>query len=114
MARKTSKKGIDVQAIEAAMDLAAERGWAHIGMIDIAERAKVPVGDLIRQYPSKTAILAALFSRVDEAMFADMPKRYSDLGDGARDRLFELLMARFDALEQIRFNRGHILLRQSS
>lgn len=98
MARKASGKGLDTQAIEAAMTLAAERGWSNTGMIDIAERAKVPVVDLIRQYPSKPAILAALFSQIDEAMLADVPKHYGDLGDGARDRLFELLMARFDAL----------------
>lgn len=98
MARKASIKGIDAQAIEAAMALVAERGWSNVSMVDIAERAKISVADLIRQYPSKAAVLAALFCQVDEAMLADVPKRYSDLGDGARDRLFELLMARFDAL----------------
>jgi len=98
VARKASIKGIDAQAIEAAMALVAERGWSNVSMVDIAERAKISVADLIRQYPSKAAVLAALFCQVDEAMLADVPKRYSDLGDGARDRLFELLMARFDAL----------------
>lgn len=98
MARKAPKKGIEGQAIDAAMALAAERGWPNIGMIDIAERAKVPVVELIGHFPSKSAILSALFSQVDDAMLADVPKRYGDLGDGARDRLFELLMARFDAL----------------
>jgi len=114
VARKASRKGLDAQAIGAAMTLAAERGWSNTGMIDIAERAKVPVVDLIRQYPSKLAILAALFSQIDEAILADVPKRYGDLGDGARDRLFELLMARFDALAPYKEGVASVLASYSS
>ncbi|HYC05996.1 MAG TPA: TetR/AcrR family transcriptional regulator [Azospirillaceae bacterium] len=81
--------------IRAALDLAAERGWRDIGMADIAGRVGLSLNELRRQYPSKGALLDGLARRVDEAVLAGGP---ADADERPRDRLFDVMMRRFDAL----------------
>lgn len=97
MAKKAeAKQGEPAKpVIEAALRLAAERGWADLALADIAVAAKLPLADLYASYPSKTAILAGLSRQVDREVLAGL-KSSSD--ESTRDRLFDLLMKRFDAL----------------
>lgn len=85
-----------------ALELAAERGWRAISLSDIATAAKVPLSQLYAIYPSKAAILDAFERDLDEQVLAAMEKEVPD-GEAAeesvRDRLFDVLMHRFDALE---------------
>jgi len=97
MAKKAAPKPADPaeHVIEVALRLAAERGWAGLALSDIASAAKLALADLYASYPSKTAILAALSRDVDRqvlAGFAPNPE------ESTRDRLFDLVMRRFDAL----------------
>jgi AcrR family transcriptional regulator len=83
-----------VRLVEAALALAAEQSWAKIAYADIARRARVPMADALALLPTKTAILAEFQRRLDRAML-----QAGESADGsARDRLFEILMRRFDAL----------------
>lgn len=82
--------------VKAAMDLAAERGWLAVTMHDVAEAAGVSLADVYRHYPSKDALLAGLGRLVDETV---LDRGEIEPDEPARDRLFEVLMSRFDALE---------------
>ncbi len=82
--------------IKTAIDLAADRGWRDLTLTEIAAESGVPLPDLYRHFASKNAILDGFARLVDEAMLAEGP---ADAADSARDRLFDLLMRRFDALQ---------------
>lgn len=82
--------------IEAFMDLLAERSWETIGFGDIAARAGVTLAELRGQFGSKLAILAAHIKEIDrEVLDGD----HSDMAEEpTRERLFDVLMRRFEAL----------------
>jgi AcrR family transcriptional regulator len=84
--------------IEAALRLAAEQGWRRLGMAEIAAAAGLTLEEAYRLARSRPGILAALRRRIDEAMLAGGPTG----GDSPRDRLFEALMRRFEALQPYR------------
>ncbi|HLI13067.1 MAG TPA: TetR family transcriptional regulator [Alphaproteobacteria bacterium] len=77
-----------------ALELAAERGWRHLSLGEIAEAAGLSLAELYELYPSKGAILAAFTRQIDAAALAGGVAE----GESARDRLFEMLMRRFEAL----------------
>ena len=83
------------RAIDALMTLVAGRGWRHVTPVDVASEAGLTMAELYALFPTKTAILAGFVRRVDAATFAARPE-----GEGkVRDRLFDLLMRRFEALK---------------
>jgi AcrR family transcriptional regulator len=88
--------------VECAMILAAERGWRHTGLGDVAAAADVSLADLHTHFGSKIAILAAFVNQIDGAVLAGVVPMQSDEedeGESVRDRLFDVLMRRFDALK---------------
>ncbi|RAI43294.1 TetR/AcrR family transcriptional regulator [Rhodoplanes roseus] len=82
--------------IEAFMELLAEQPWETIGLGDIAARAGVSLAELRGQFGSKLAILAAHIKEIDrEVLDGD----HDDMTDEpTRERLFDVLMRRFEAL----------------
>jgi len=101
MAKKPQAKPADLpgRVFEAALKLAAERGWSVIALADIAAAAELSLADLYAAYPSKTAILEALSRDVDRRVLAGAE---IDATETPRDRLFDVLMKRFDALAAYR------------
>jgi AcrR family transcriptional regulator len=97
MAKKARAKPADpgMHVIQAALQLAAERGWANLALADIAAAAELPLADLYASYPSKTAILVALSRQIDRQVLAGLE---TGADESTRDRLFDLIMKRFDAL----------------
>jgi AcrR family transcriptional regulator len=95
--RAKSRGGSDVpgRIIEAALTLAVSRGWKRIGLADIAKEAGVTTAVLRRAFPSKEAILNGFVRQTDEQVLA---QGKAD-GSSARDRLFDVLMRRFDVLQ---------------
>jgi AcrR family transcriptional regulator len=84
--------------VDAALTLAGERGWRSISLADIAEAAGLSLAALYTVLPSKGAILEAFARRIDRATLAGLePAAESE--DSVRDRLFEIIMRSFDALE---------------
>ncbi len=81
--------------IDAFMALAAERSVRSIGLGDIADRAGISLAALREAYGGKLGILAGFARRIDLAVLADGP---ADPESEPRDRLFEIMMRRFDAL----------------
>ena len=81
--------------VDAALQLAATEGWRDLGLARIAETAGVSLAELHAAFPLRGCILDAFIRRIDEQVLVAGP---ADSGDGVRDRLFDLLMRRFDAL----------------
>ena len=83
-------------AVEALMRLAAEQPWNDIEIGDIAREAGLTLAELRDLFPSKGAVLGGLSRIIDRAVLeADA----SDLADEpARERLFDVLMRRLDAM----------------
>ncbi len=79
---------------EAAFALAREGRWRDISLADIAERAGLPLADVWAACPGKMAVLRAYNRRIDTAMIRDP----LEAAESVREKLFELLMRRFEAL----------------
>lgn len=82
--------------IDAALTAASEQGWRRLSMRAIAEASGQSLESVLAQYPNKSAILNGFIDRVDKAMVAGGAADLAD--DLVRDRLFDLLMRRFDAM----------------
>ena len=105
------KADIPRHLIDTALGLAAERGWGDLSLAEIAEAAKVPLGEAYRVYPSKQAILDAFSRGIDAEVLADetMEQDWESDQSSARDRLFDVLMRRFDALQPYKAGLGNLL-----
>ena len=90
--RKDARQAI----IESALTLAASRGWARVGLGDIAEAAKLSLAELRAEFSSKSAIVAAYAADIDRAVLAARDPEMA--GRPATERLFDVLMKRFDLL----------------
>ncbi len=90
--------GSSDKIIDSALALAAERGWKKLSLMEIAAAADVPITELYQLFGSKSAILAGFSRRTDAIVLAAL-EADGDQGDESRqDRLFDVLMRRFDAL----------------
>ncbi len=88
------------QVIKAALELAAATHWSSVSLRDIAKASSLSIAELHALYPSKTAILKAYFASIDTSVLS--AKFAFDEEDGPRDRLFDVLMRRFDVLAENR------------
>lgn len=83
--------------LDAALHVAARDGWRAAALARIATEAAVGLPALYALFPSKPALLAGLLRRVDRAVLAGAETPPSD--GSSRDRLFDVVMRRFDALQ---------------
>lgn len=86
--------------IDAMLALVASGGWRSVSLAAVAEEAGMSVLQVHRLFPSRTAILCGFLRRIDEMALA-APVDAED-GEKPRDRVFDLLMRRFDALQPYR------------
>lgn len=86
--------------VDALMDLLAARRWNEVGLADVAARAGVGLAELRALFPSKGAILAGFVRRIDLDVLGHDVKDMAD--EPARERLFDVLMRRFEALKDHR------------
>jgi len=84
----------------ALLALVEERGWPDLSFAEIAEEAGVPIAEAHGIYSSKAAILTGLTRAVDERVLSAIDAE--PLEGSAKDRLFDLLMRRFDVLKRDR------------
>ncbi len=92
---------------DAAFELAATVAWRDIGMAAIAEQAGISLIDALVHFPNKNAILDATIREVSTKALSECAAFTED--DTVRDRLFALLMARFDAMAPYRAGAANIL-----
>ncbi len=84
------------KAIDALMDLLAERSFQDIGLAEVAGRAGLKLSQLRAEFGSTLAILAAHIKEVDRAVLAGGDSDMSE--EPARERLFDVLMRRLEVL----------------
>ncbi len=96
MPTRAKKSRASKDPIEAALALAAERGWRDVTLEAIAERAGLSLAALFETYPSKAALLGAFSRRIDAHILAARDEALADRA--AHERLFDVVMRRFDAL----------------
>jgi len=96
-ASRAARSG-DPQArvVDAALSLAASRGWRRASLAEIAAESRLSLAQLHALYRGKPMILAACLRHFDQAAL-DGPKPGPK--DKPRELLFEVLMRRFDALK---------------
>lgn len=111
--RKPKRKSTDqaetpesrqARIIDAAMACIARDGWRRFSLAQVAAETDLPLSDILIPFPTKHAVINAFQDRIDERMLATAGDLMSAGDDSAdiRDRLFDLLMERFDALSPYR------------
>jgi AcrR family transcriptional regulator len=96
-AASPTRSGTDREkAIDALMSLLADHSFEQVGLAEVAGKAGIKLSQLRTEFGSTLAILAAHIKEIDRAVLAG--------GDGdmaeepARERLFDVLMRRLEAL----------------
>jgi ubiquinone biosynthesis protein COQ9 len=80
----------------AALRLAETRGWRDLSLGEIAAEAHVPLVEFRKDFQSKGQILAAFSRAIDLAVLEKFPAPGPDV---ARDRLFDVLLTRFELMQ---------------
>jgi AcrR family transcriptional regulator len=84
------------KAVDALMALLAERPFDEIGLAEIAGRGGLTLSQLRAEFGSTLAILAAHIKDIDRKVLDGSDKEMAE--EPARERLFEVLMRRLEAL----------------
>jgi AcrR family transcriptional regulator len=82
--------------LKTAFALLAERGWRGFSRTELARRAGVSLARVYEELPSRASLLAALGRHLDRAMLESDPAELD--GMTPRERVFELIMRRLDAM----------------
>jgi ubiquinone biosynthesis protein COQ9 len=85
---------------ETLLRMVAAGGWRDLSYADIAKDAGLSLAAAYEAYPSKAAILTGIGRDIDARLFASLDE--DPLDGSPKDRLFDLLMRRFDALNDHR------------
>lgn len=93
----TDRDDIVRKGVEAALSSAETRRWSDLTLAEIAAAAELKLGDF-HQIADKADISA----EVDPYFDAAMSEASLDAEETARTRLFDVLMMRFDAMEEKR------------
>lgn len=104
------KADIPDHVIDAALGLAAAGRWGDLSLAEIAEAAGLPISKVYPVFSSKQAILDAFSRRIDAAVLTESDPDSAEAP--ARDRLFDVLMRRFDALDPYKEGIGNLLFDQ--
>jgi len=80
------------------LELLEKHPYEDVSLQLIAETAKVKLSDLRRAYPSKLALVEAFAESIDAAVLDERDEGMDD--QPARDRMFDILMTRIDALAE--------------
>jgi ubiquinone biosynthesis protein COQ9 len=84
----------DTALVAAAFRIAGEEGWRKVNVPAAARAADLSLSEARARFPSRAAILLRFGRLADQTALQDVPS------DGSvRDRLFDLLMRRFDVLQ---------------
>jgi len=97
MARKRDDAGT---CLTAALSLAATAGWNNVTLFDIAEESGLSVAEVRAAMGNRSVVYRLLARRADDTMLSAVDQDWRE--ESVRDRLFTLLMARFDYLRDKR------------
>lgn len=98
--KKSEKQDVRPKIIESALALAAERGWDIVTLRDIAGHCGISLAEMFSHFEDKDDILVAFGKMMDRRVLEGAGK--VDDEASARDRLFDILMDRYDILNEYR------------
>lgn len=99
----SKRKDIRKSICAAAIKLAGKQPWKSVSLSQISKETKLPLAQIKKTYSNTSAILPDLIRNTDKEVIL---RANVNLEDSAHDRLFEVLMTRFDVLQK---NRKSIL-----
>lgn len=85
------------RALDAFLRLVAEKGFAAVALRDVAQEAGLGFAEFYRLHSNKVSLIAAFLARIDAEVLAGTPS-VVDAEETARDRLFDVMMRRYDSL----------------
>lgn len=88
---------INQKILQAAMEIAAEKGWNKMNLVDAAHRYHLPLNVVREQFPYKASLLLYLNRLADQAAL-DLDYQQQPVPE----YLFDLFMERFDVLQHYR------------
>jgi AcrR family transcriptional regulator len=100
MAQTTLPSSPRDAVVDATLRLAADRPWTSIELQDIAREAGVSLADLRDLFPSKGAILGGFSRMIDRKVLEGTSDDLA--GEPARERVFDVIMRRLDAMAPYR------------
>ena len=89
-----SEQDFDTALIAAAFRQAAGTGWTSVTVVDAARAAGLSLAEARARFPGKRTLLRRFGVLLDQAALAAAPRE-----GPVRDRLFDLLMSRFDTMK---------------
>jgi hypothetical protein len=89
-----SDMDFDSALIASFFRLVAERGWSGTNVAEAARAAALPLAEARLRFPGRAAVLLRFGRMADQAALAETPTEGT-----VRDKLFDLLMRRIDALQ---------------
>lgn len=95
-----TQDNIQDKIIDAALILAQQIGWDFVSLRDIADEADVSLSELRGYFDDKHDILTGFGRRIDRKTLERVGE--SDPDESPRDRLFDVMMDRFDVLNDER------------
>ena len=98
MAKRSAATKPDL--LDLAFQQIAEEGLAGFSRVALARGSGRRLGEVYEEFPRRSAVLAALGRRIDRAMLAIDPAELD--GMSVRERLFELIMRRLEAMAPYR------------
>ncbi len=99
MSTKSAKKSKEKLAAQ-VIALAAERGWENLTLLDMAEHLKLSLAELHEHFEDKTDILVTFGRMIDRRVLENVGEADPDISP--RDQLFDILMERYEALNEYR------------
>jgi hypothetical protein len=89
-----SDTDFDNALITAAFRIGGEQGWRHVNAVAAAREAGISLVEARERFPTQASILLRFGRLADQAALLDAASEGT-----VRDRLFDLLMRRFDVLQ---------------
>lgn len=104
MPKKTKTQNLSREDVaQKALNLSEALGWSHLTMRDIADECDISLADLQKLVCDKQDVLCALGRLIDHRTLQEIGSGGAqDVSGSARDRVFEIMMARFDVLNDYR------------
>lgn len=94
---KANENGADSPLLDQALQLIETTGWTGFTLVDLSQSSQVSLPEVYTTFPTKESVIEALSTRVDREVLGQITP--SDFSQSPKDRLFEILMLRFETLE---------------
>ena len=98
--KAASTSDADDAIVAATLEEAAAMGWRDVTLAGVAARAGMTLGDFLQEAPTKAHLALRFLKDIDRRTLAAVAE--PDPADTTKDRLFEVIMRRFDALNRHR------------